>query len=86
MSATKDKTTYIDNFSIYYNGKEGGPDMPGPGDVNGDGEINIADVNTVIVIILGGNADEDTMRRADVNCDSEVNVADINSIIDLILR
>ena len=86
QSATKDKTTYIDNFSIYYNGKEGGPDMPGPGDVNGDGEINIADVNTVIVIILGGNADEDTMRRADVNCDSEVNVADINSIIDLILR
>lgn len=51
------------------------------GDVNGDGEVNIADINAVIDTILTG----DTNARADVNGDSEVNIADINSLIDIIL-
>jgi hypothetical protein len=55
------------------------------GDVNGDGEVNIADVNALIDIILGGAVDEDTRSRADVNGDSEVNIADINALIDIIL-
>ena len=55
---------------------------PLPGDVNGDREINIADVNAVIDIILGGN---DDTTAADVNGDGEINIADINAIIDIIL-
>ena len=55
------------------------------GDVNGDGEVNIADVNTVIDIILGGSADEGTMKRADVNGDGEINIADVNTVMDIIL-
>ena len=55
------------------------------GDVNGDGEVNIADVNALIDIILGGGADAETMARADVNEDLEVNIADINALIDIIL-
>lgn len=51
------------------------------GDVNGDSEVNIADVNAIIDIILGGNP----VATADVNGDSEVNIADINTIIDIIL-
>ena len=58
---------------------------PVKGDVNGDGEVNIADVNAVIDIILGGTADPDTMKRADVNGDGEINIADVNAIIDIIL-
>ncbi len=51
------------------------------GDVNNDGEVNIADINAVIDIILtGGNN-----ARADVNGDSEVNIADVNTLIDIIL-
>lgn len=51
------------------------------GDVNGDGEVNIADVNAIIDIILsGGSAD-----AADVNGDGEVNIADVNAVIDIIL-
>ena len=53
------------------------------GDVNGDGEVNIADVNAVIDVILGGGGQ--TNLQADVNGDGEVNIADINAIIDLIL-
>lgn len=55
------------------------------GDVNGDGEVNVADVNSLISIILGGKASDDTMTRADVNNDGEVNVADVNTLINLIL-
>ena len=50
-----------------------------PYDVNGDGEINIADVNALIDIILGGN---DSTSLADVNGDGEINLADVNSLID----
>ena len=56
------------------------------GDVNGDGEVGIADVNTVIDIISGGNADDDTRSRADVNGDGEVGIADVNAILDIILN
>jgi len=55
------------------------------GDVNGDGEVNVADVNSLISIILGGKVSDDTMARADVNNDGEVNVADVNTLINLIL-
>ena len=55
------------------------------GDLNGDQEINIADINALIDIILGGAADDAVLDRADVNDDEEVNIADINTLIDIIL-
>lgn len=55
------------------------------GDVNSDNEVNIADINAIIAIILGGDAHDETRERADVNLDGEVNIADVNSIIDIIL-
>ena len=51
------------------------------GDVNRDGEVNIADVNTVIDLILEGGI----MPTADVNGDGEINIADVNALIALIL-
>ena len=55
------------------------------GDVNGDGEVNVSDINVVIDIILGGNVNDDVRRRADVNNDGEIGLSDINMIIDVIL-
>ena len=55
------------------------------GDVNGDGEINIADINGLINILLGGFANYDVRQRSDVNYDGELNIADINGIIDILL-
>ena len=52
------------------------------GDVNGDGEVNIADVNAIIDMILAGASNS----KADVNHDNEVNIADVNTIIDMILN
>lgn len=56
------------------------------GDVNNDKEINIADVNALIDIILGAAYDEGTFFRADINSDNELNIIDLNGIIDLILN
>ena len=57
-----------------------------PGDVNHDGEVNIADINAIIDIVLGGDANDELFGRADVNGDGEVNIADINAVIDIILN
>lgn len=51
------------------------------GDVNGDGEVNIADINSVINMILS----DSFQNNGDVNGDGEVNIADINTIINMIL-
>ena len=53
------------------------------GDVNGDNEVNIADVNVAIDMILGGNS---STPAADVNGDGEINIADINAVINIILN
>lgn len=52
------------------------------GDVNNDGEVNIADVNTVIDYILGDRS----RLSIDVNGEGEVNIADVNAIIAIILK
>ena len=49
--------------------------------MNGDGEVNIADINAIINVILTGAEN----AAADVNGDGEINIADINAIINLIL-
>jgi surface protein len=87
-------TVYDENFVDATRAHiDGGPSNPGyltgdvdsqlQGDVNADGEVNIADVNCITGVILG---DPDIYEgRADVNGDGEVTIADINAIIDLIL-
>ena len=52
------------------------------GDVNRDLEVNIADVNAVINMVLCGNG---STPAADVNGDGEINIADINALINIIL-
>lgn len=53
------------------------------GDVNRDGEVNIADLNVLIQYILSGTSG--IIGRADINGDNEINIGDVNSLIDIIL-
>lgn len=53
-------------------------------DVNMDGDIDIADVNTIINIILMAN-DAEASANGDVNGDGVVDIADVNKIINVIL-
>ena len=66
--------TYVDDISLYY--------IDQTGDVNGDGEVNIADINAIINIIITGSAS----ASGDVNGDGEINIADVNAVIDIIMR
>ena len=52
------------------------------GDVNGDGEVNIVDVNEVIDMIIAARIS----ASGDVNNDGEINITDINTIIDVIFK
>ena len=53
----------------------------GASDVNSDGEVNIADINSVVNTILSGDND----MASDVNGDGEIGIADINEIVQAIL-
>ena len=58
------------------------PGPPPTGDVNCDGEVSIADINSIINLILTGIYDS----YGDVNGDGEVSLADINATINLLLN
>ena len=69
----------IDDITVY------GRKQPQPlkGDVNGDGEVNIADINALLGDILSG---VQHYANDDVNEDGEINIADVNNVIDIILN
>ena len=57
-----------------------------PGDVNGDGLVNVTDVTATINIILGKAEDGPTDRdAADMDGNGIINVSDVTAIINLIL-
>ena len=58
-----------------------GPEPFNKFDVNRDGEVNIADVNALLAMIL----DNAPQPEGDVNEDGEVNIADVNAVTDYIL-
>ena len=55
------------------------------GDVDGDGQVSIADVNVIVNILLGGVYDKEVRKRADVDNDQEVTVSDVTYLIQLLL-
>ena len=57
----------------------------GNGDVNGDGEVSIADVTALIDYLLGSENDQINEDAADVNNDGEVTIGDVTALIDLLL-
>lgn len=54
------------------------------GDVNGDGNISIADVTMLIDVILSQGLDGNS--QADVNQDGAVNIIDVTALIDMLLK
>jgi hypothetical protein len=54
------------------------------GDINGDGEVNVADINMLVDMILSGNSSG--ASSGDINGDGEVTIADVNALIDIILN
>lgn len=53
-----------------------------PGDVDGDGNLNISDVTALIDLLLSGG---EALPSADVNEDGQVNISDVTALIDTLL-
>lgn len=55
------------------------------GDVNGDGRVNVADVDGIVGHILGRAAVAFDETAANVNRDARVNIADADGVLNIIL-
>ena len=55
------------------------------GDVDGDGQVTVADVTEMIDLILGGGVNVDAYPAADVDGDGYVTIADATGLIDYLL-
>ena len=73
---------YTDGTVIYVNGNFTGSASAILGDVDGDGEVLVADVTAVVAMILG---DVETTAAADVDGDGELTVADATALVTIIL-
>jgi hypothetical protein len=54
-----------------------------PGDVNGDGKVNVTDVTTLVNMILGVIPKD--QEHADLTGDGKINVSDVTALINNIL-
>ena len=85
-SSVFEVTTQTNKYNVndvtetYLASLEGGTDIVG--DVNGDGEVNISDINAIIDAILMGST---TNPRCDVNRDGEINISDVTAVIEAML-
>ena len=60
-------------------------EMSVEGDVDGDGQLTIADVTELIDILLGARNAGGSYAPCDVNMDSQVSIADVTTLIDMLL-
>ncbi len=51
------------------------------GDVNGDGELSVADITSLVALIL----DDDSNERSDINGDGETSVADVTRLVQMVV-
>lgn len=56
------------------------------GDVNGDGVVDVTDVNLIINLILGKESDSYLRQQADLDEDGNVDIADVNQEVNIILN
>lgn len=56
------------------------------GDVNGDGLVDVEDINCLIDVILNYTTGEEFEGRDDVNEDGDVDVEDINAVLNIMMN
>ena len=79
---TGDNTYTFQLAELQFTGTKVDEPTPTPGDVTGDGNVDIADVNAVINIMLGKAA---PTAGGDVTGDGSVDIADVNAVINIML-
>ena len=54
------------------------------GDVNGDGNVDIMDIMSMVSYLTGGNPTPFIMGNADINADGAINVLDVMAVVNII--
>ena len=62
------------------------PSVGKKGDVNGDGDVNISDVTTLIDYLLSEDASNIQLGNADIDADGSINISDVTVLIDMLLK
>jgi len=76
----------LSSFIVFTQMEAATPRLRPRGDVNCDWEVNIADVNSLMDMVLNETPYHALYTyAADVNQDKEINIADINTLIDAVL-
>ena len=75
----------IDNFTVYYFGEQGQGTTYETGDVNGDGVIDVNDINILINIVLERDSADNYDGRANIAGGTTVSVEDLNMLINIML-
>lgn len=86
LSITEDPTT-IKGTEAYLELYDVPTEVTMIGDINGDGDVNVSDVTTLVSIILGNPVPTraEGASNADVNGDSDINVSDVTKLVNIIL-
>lgn len=82
--ATQDWAVCMAAFTLPFRVMDETPPMRG--DVNGDGLVDVGDMNVLINIILHKDDADHYGNRAMVNDDNVVDIADVNALINIILH
>lgn len=59
-------------------------DVPA-GDINGDGNIDVSDINILVGIMLGMDSPDNYAGRAYITDDNVIDISDVNALINLVL-
>ena len=79
---TGDNTYTFQLAELQFTGTKVDEPTPTTGDVTGDGQVDIADVNAVINMMLGKAS---PTAAGDVTGDNSVDIADVNAVINIML-
>lgn len=83
---TNEWAVVVSAFELPFQVKENAQSDPTKkGDVNGDGTVDVADVNQVINVMLGKTASDAARMMSDVTADGNVDVSDVNAVINIML-
>ena len=78
-------TIALANVQDMYFSNEGGGTTFTPGDVNGDGQVNITDVTLLISAVLSSDYSAIIEQAADMNGDGAVNITDVTLLISNVM-
>ena len=81
IDGTESVWSNVEHVTITATGNE-----PLMGDVNGDGEINVSDVTTLINYAINPDGIDIIFEQADMNHDGLINVTDVTMLINLVIN